>query len=220
MLNRWLRGAAGTAVAAAFVLSSTPALAHSAPQRPAHTLQAGAAAPAPVAKRLFNAWLRGDRAAAARVATPAAVRDLFATPWRAPDEFRGCAKNVCRFAYTSVRVPGGLGGILMVVSGNKVTRIHRPRLATKPVTAAEHLLAAHRAGNRYRALELATPAAVNTLFRVRHDPRAPKYLFQGCDKEPGGFSCAYYYEGGAMFLHVNGSAARGHQVYKISYIAD
>lgn len=37
------------------------------------------------AKSLYEAWTRGDRAAAARVAEPAAVTALFARPWQAGD---------------------------------------------------------------------------------------------------------------------------------------
>lgn len=222
MRNRWLlRGAAGTAAAAAILLTSAPAMAHGAPQRPATTSQTGVAAPATVANTLLNAWQRRNRAAALRVATPAVVRDLFASPLRSPDVFRGCTGNVCRFAYTSVRTPGGLNAIVMVVSGNKVTKIYMPRFITKPANAAKHLFAAWRAGDRNRGLEVATPAAVNALRWVRGPKGTVPYSFMGCSKAPKQeFRCSYWYEGGAMHMWVNGSAARGYQVYKITFFAD
>ena len=52
------------------------------------------AAPSPesAAKALYDAWTRGDRAAAGRVAQPAAVTALFARTWQAADgwAFREC----------------------------------------------------------------------------------------------------------------------------------
>lgn len=219
MSNRWLRGAAGAAVAAALLVPSVPAFAQAAAQAGARTANQ-AASPATVAKKLFNAWLRRDRAAAHRVATPASVKSMFAYPFRAPDKFLGCSGNACRFVHTSVRVPGGLNGVLMVVSGTKVVKVYRSRHITKPASVAGHLYAAYVAGDRYRGLEVATTGAVKTLFRVKHDPRGVKRHFQGCRPEPKGVSCAYSYEGGAMFMHLRGSAATGYHVRSIGYIAD
>lgn len=226
------------AVTAALLLPTAPAFAqaapHNAPQNaPQNALRdaaktaspaassAYAPAPATVAKRLFDAWLRRDRAAAHRVATPASVRALFSYPFRAPDEFAGCVGGACRFKHTSVRVPGGHNGILMIVSGGKVVQVYRSRHFTKPSQAAAHLFAAYRAGDRNRALEAASAAAVRTLFRVKYDPRGAVYTYQGCLAEKGkGYSCAYSYEGGAMFMRVRGSAASGFHVASIGYIAD
>lgn len=229
MSARWLRGAAATAATAAFLvlaslLAAAPALAHT----PAHTpAQApvrasahGTAAPATVAKKLFRAWLRADRHAAARVATAGAVSTLFAYPFRAPDKFAGCSRNACRFVHTSVRVPGGLDGILMVVSGGKVTKVYESRHIVKPSAAAKHLFEAWRKGDRNRGLEVATTTAVKTLFRTKYDPKGVKHFFQGCSSEPWGYGCAYSYEGGAMFMHVRGSKSRGYEVTSITYIAD
>jgi hypothetical protein len=52
-----------------------------------------ASSPEGYAKALFAAWTRGDRAAAARVAQPAAVAALFARPWHADDgwSFADCS---------------------------------------------------------------------------------------------------------------------------------
>ncbi|MFI7032386.1 hypothetical protein ACIBK1_27040 [Microbispora rosea] len=236
MSARWLRGAAATAATAAFLvpaslLAAAPALAHTAhapvraaahapAQSPVRAAAHGAAAPAVVAKKLFRAWLRADRHAASRVATAGAVSTLFAYPFRAPDEFAGCSGNACRFVHTSVRVPGGLDGILMIVSGAKVTKVYESRHLVTPSAAAKHLFDAWRKGDRNRGLEIATTTAVKTLFRTKYDPKGVKYFFQGCNSEPKGYGCAYSYEGGGMFMHVRGSKSRGYEVTSISYIAD
>ncbi|TQS30782.1 hypothetical protein [Microbispora sp. KK1-11] len=228
MSARWLRGAAATAATAAFLvpassLAAAPALAHTA-QAPAQASDRasahGTTAPAAVAKKLFSAWLRADRHAASRVATAGAVSTLFSYPFRAPDEFAGCSGNACRFVHTSVRVPGGLDGVLMVVSGSKVTKVYESRHLTKPSAAAKYLFDAWRAGDRNRGLEIATTTAVKTLFRTKYDPKGVKYFFQGCSSEPKGYGCAYSYEGGGMFMHVRGAKSRGYEVTSIGYIAD
>ncbi|NJP22657.1 hypothetical protein FLW53_00220 [Microbispora sp. SCL1-1] len=234
MSARSFRGAAATAAIAAFLvpaslLAAAPALAHTAhthatahtpAQAPVTASAHGTAAPATVAKKLFGAWLRRDRHAAARVATSSAASTLFAYPFRAPDKFAGCSGNACRFVHTSVRVPGGLDGILMVVSGGKVTKVYESRHLVKPSDAAKHLFEAWRKGDRNRGLEAATTTAVKTLFRTKYDPKGVKHFFQGCSSEPKGYGCAYSYEGGAMFMHVRGSKSRGYEVTSITYIAD
>ncbi|GII78069.1 hypothetical protein Sru01_30510 [Sphaerisporangium rufum] len=225
MSKNILAGAALTA-ASLLILTPGPASARAASAVPATTVPVAAAAsgaapaPATVARRLFRAWLRADRPAAARVATPAAVAALFAYQYRAPDEFAGCTGRVCRFRHTSVRVRGGLDGILMIVSGAKVTKVYRSRVLATPSAAARHLFAAWRHGDRYRALEAATGPAVATLFRNRYDPRGVAYHFQGCSAEPKGRACAYSYEGGALIMHVRGSRSTGYEVGSVGAIAD
>ncbi|GLX02273.1 hypothetical protein Misp02_63590 [Microtetraspora sp. NBRC 16547] len=210
-------------MAAAALLLPSPASGtgsgdHAVPSAPA--ARTAPVAPATVAKRLFDAWLRGDRAAAAQVASPSAVNTLFSYVYRAPDGFAGCTGNRCRFTHTSVRVPGGLNGILMIVSGTKVTRVYESRHLTRPSTAAAYLFSAWQKGNRDRGLEVASTAAVSSLFRAKYDPAGVTYYPQGCTVEPKGFSCAYSYEGGAMLIHVTGSRSSGYEVRSISYIAD
>ncbi|GAA4188588.1 hypothetical protein [Microbispora amethystogenes] len=178
-------------------------------------------APATVARKLFDAWLRRDRHAASRVATAGAVSTIFAYPFRAPNRFAGCTGGRdCRFVHTSVNVPGGLDGILMVVSGSKVVKVYESRHLVTPSAAATRLFQAWRAGDRYRGLEAATNKAVTKLFFHRYDPRGVAYMFQGCNRDAKGYSCAYSYEGGAMFMRVGGSKARGYEVTSIGYIAD
>ncbi|WP_157545869.1 hypothetical protein [Microtetraspora fusca] len=227
MSTRWLAGAAATMAAAALLLpspasasaSGTRSGGHAVPGAPA-AARTAPAAPATVAKRLFGAWLRRDRAAAARVASPSAVNTLFSYVYRAPDGFAGCTGNRCRFTHTSVRVPGGLNGILMIVSGTKVNRVYESRHLTRPSTAAAYLFSAWQKGDRDRGLEVASTAAVSSLFRTKYDPAGVTYYPQGCTAEPKGFSCAYSYEGGAMLMHVTGTRSSGYEVRSISYIAD
>ncbi|MFF0310015.1 hypothetical protein ACFYSC_21510 [Streptosporangium sp. NPDC004379] len=244
MSRRLILGGAAIAVSATLLLPAAPASARTAGATPAastvstaatapattRVITAGAAAtatsatsapaPATVARKLFRAWLRADRGAAARVATPSAVRAIFSYRYRAPDEFAGCRGAACRFVHTSVRVRGGLNGVLMVVSGSKVTRVYTSRLLTKPSAAAGHLFSAWRHGDRNAGLEVATTAAVGRLFRTAYDPRGVRHIFQGCTPEPRGHACAYSYEGGAMVMHTRGSAAGGYEVHSIGYIAD
>jgi hypothetical protein len=67
-----------------------------------------AVSPESAAKSLFDAWTKGDRAAAARVAEPGAVTALFARTWQAGDgwafsECNGAAgSTICTWAR-----PGG-----------------------------------------------------------------------------------------------------------------
>ncbi len=178
-----------------------------------------AAKPADVARKLFKAWLSADRDAASTVAVPAAVDTLFGYAYRAPDRFDGCTGNACRFVHTSVRVPGGLNGILMVVSGTKVTRVYESRHVTVAEKAAKYFFNAWKAGDRNRGLEIASVKAVGSLFRSRYG--GVGYTFQGCESERGGKRCAYSYEGGAMFMHTRRqSSGGGYWVESISYIAD
>lgn len=210
----------GAALAAAATLTLAPAVPASASASAPASARV-ASAPRDVADKLFDAWLARDRTAAARAATPAAVNAIFGYVYRAPDRFGGCSGAVCRYVHTSVRVPGGLDGIAMVVTGSKVTKVYLSRHLVKPSAAAGHLFAAWKRNDRYAALEVGSTAAVNTLFRVKYDPRGVTHHFQGCGKEPKGYSCAWSYEGGAMLMHVvRGSASAGFEVGSITYLAD
>ncbi|MDX3104108.1 hypothetical protein ACIBO5_57955 [Nonomuraea angiospora] len=212
MFKRLVLGAALSAAATLTLASTGSAL--------AAPVSAGAPAPGKVANKLFRAWLAADRAGAAKVATPAAVKAIFTYVYRAPDRFDGCSGNVCRFVHTSVRVPGGLDGIAMVVTGSKVSKVYLSRHITEPPTVAKHLFAAWKRGDEYGGLEVATSATVQKLFKVKYDPRGVTHFFQGCSREPQGYSCAYSYEGGAMLMHVRGSRNAGYEVRSISYLAD
>ncbi|MBB5139012.1 hypothetical protein HNP84_008774 [Thermocatellispora tengchongensis] len=219
MIKKYVLGGTAAVAGGALLWGAAPVAAATA--GPAATGAVSAqAAPSTAAKKLMTAWTRGDRAAAAKVATPAAVTEMFSYAFRAPDKFLGCDGTACRFTHTGVRVPGGLNGVVMIVPGTKVTKVYRSRHITKPATVARHLYAAWTRNDRYRGLEVATTGAVKTVFRVRFDPRGVPYTFQGCSAEPKGYSCAYSYEGGGMFVHVRGSKTRGFYAHSVSYIAD
>ncbi|NUO96710.1 MAG: hypothetical protein HOW59_02130 [Nonomuraea sp.] len=207
MSRRQVLGGAALAAAATLALISAPA-------------SAAAPAPGKVANKLFDAWLAADHTAAAKVATPAAVTTIFTYAYRAPDRFDGCTGNVCRFVHTSVRVPGGLDGMAMVVTGPKVTKVYLSRHLTKPSDVAKHLFTAWKHHDRYAGLEVASTGAVKTLFKVKYDPHGVTHYFQGCSKEPKGYACAYSYDGGAMLIHVGGSKTTGYEARSISYLAD
>ncbi|MEV6863773.1 hypothetical protein AB0M44_22540 [Streptosporangium subroseum] len=217
MSKQLILSGAAVAVSAALMFPSAQASA----QVGTSPAQASAAAPAKVAQKLFHAWLGNDRTAAALTATPSAVNTVFSYVYRAPDKFAGCVGNACRFVHTSVRVPGGLKGILMIVSGSKVTKVYESRHLTKPSTVAKHLFTAWRQNDRNRGLEVATETAVKTLFRAKYDPHGVTYFFQGCTAESTGYACAYSYEGGALLMHLSRiSKYTGYDVRSISYIAD
>ncbi|MGP3964773.1 hypothetical protein ACTWPT_53360 [Nonomuraea sp. 3N208] len=220
MSKRLVLGGATLAAVASLTLASIPPAAAFASPGAAAVASAGAPAPGTVANKLFHAWLAADRTAAAKVASPAAVKTIFTYVYRAPDRFDGCAGNVCRFVHTSVRVPGGLNGIAMVVTGSKVTKVYLSRHVVTPSNVAKHLFAAWKRGDRYSGLEVGSVGAVKTLFKVKYDPQGVTHYFQGCSKEPAGYSCAYSYDGGAMVMHVRGSKTTGYQVGSITYIAD
>jgi hypothetical protein len=67
-----------------------------------------ASSPEVAAKALYDAWMRSDRAAAARVAQPAAVTTLFGRSWQAGDgwSFGECTGAAGSLVCTWLR-PGG-----------------------------------------------------------------------------------------------------------------
>jgi len=65
--------------------SSTSTLAPTTTVTPGPTTTSPASSPEGHAKALFEAWTKGDRAAAEKVAQPEAVTALFARPWQAGD---------------------------------------------------------------------------------------------------------------------------------------
>lgn len=183
--------------------------------------QAAAPAPATVAKNVFKGFVAKDRKAMLKWAAPDAVDKLLKYKFRTPDKFAGCtAAGTCRYVHTSVRVPGDLNGILMVVKGSRVTAVYTSQHVTSPSTVAKTFYRYWQLGAKTRAREIATAGAIKTRFAVKYDPTGVPYHWQGCSKEPKGFSCAYSYEGGAMFLHVRGTKAAGYYVNSVSYIAD
>ena len=85
--------------------STTTTLVASVTSRPATT---AGITPEIAAKSFFEAWTKGDRAAAARVAEPAAITTLFARAWQASDNwaFSECTGAAGSLICTWAR-PGG-----------------------------------------------------------------------------------------------------------------
>jgi hypothetical protein len=90
------------------------------------TTTSPASSPEGHAKALFDAWTRGDRAAAEAVAAPEAVAALFARPWQPADgwTFVGCTgaagSIICTWQRPSgqlmLRVQSMTGGVPVMVS--------------------------------------------------------------------------------------------------------
>ncbi|WP_157519257.1 hypothetical protein [Herbidospora mongoliensis] len=198
-------------------LSATALLTIAAPAAQAQA----APAHSTVAKKLFDGWLKKNKTTMGKYATPAVVTKMLKYKFRAPDKFAGCtAGGTCRFVHTSVKVPGDLNGMLMLVKNGKVTGFWMSQHITKPATVAQRFVTTWKLTQKNNAREIATAGAIKTLFKVKWDPNGVPYHWQGCSKEPKGYSCAYSYEGGAMFLHVRGTKAAGYYVNSVSYIAD
>jgi len=90
--------------------------------------------------------------------------------------------------------------------------------ATTAEAAASRLFDAWKAGDKTKARQVATEAAVSELFSHPYSEPAP--TFQGCDPDGSTFICSYTYEGGATQFTVSGSAATGFTVTKVGQIAD
>lgn len=89
---------------------------------------------------------------------------------------------------------------------------------SKPEDAAKGLFEAWKTKDRTTAAKFAADSAIKSLF----SEGGPEGLqFQGCDKsDAGGYDCGYYYEGGALIMHVAGSDADGYKVVTTGFIAD
>ncbi|MFI6477452.1 hypothetical protein ACIBH1_05950 [Nonomuraea sp. NPDC050663] len=207
MTKRLLLGAAATAATAALLLQPAAA-------------QAAAPKPVTVSGKLFKAWVAGDEAKAHKYGSPSAVKTLFAYPYRTPDVGPKCYGKVCDFAHTSVTVPGALNGIRMIVSGSKVVKVYTSRHLTKPSHAAKWLYKAYLANDKNAAMEVASFKAITQQFKAKYQPGDQIHQFMGCEKEPKGYICHWYYEGGAANMHVRGSKIRGYYVDHITYVAD
>jgi len=90
------------------------------------TTTSPASSPEGHAKALFDAWTRGDRAAAEKVGAPQAVAALFARPWQPEDawSFVGCTgaagSTICTWQRPAgqlmFRVQNVTGGVPVMVS--------------------------------------------------------------------------------------------------------
>jgi len=89
---------------------------------------------------------------------------------------------------------------------------------SKPEDAAQGLFSAWKTKDRTAAAKFASTDAITGLF----GEGGPEGLqFQGCEKgKEDAYDCGYYYEGGALIMHVTGSAADGYKVTGTTFIAD
>ena len=89
---------------------------------------------------------------------------------------------------------------------------------SKPEDAAQGLFEAWKTKDRTAAAKFATNEAITSLY----SEGGPEGLqFQGCEKDKtGSYDCGYYYEGGALIMHVTGNDSDGYKVVKTGFIAD
>ncbi|MCA1691554.1 MAG: hypothetical protein LC733_04885 [Actinobacteria bacterium] len=107
--------------------SSTTTVGSTIPTTSPPTTASPASSPEGYAQALYEAWTKGDLAAAEKVAEPQAVADLFARPWQATDgwsfaECSGAAGSIiCTWQRPSgqkllLRVQNLTGGLPVIVS--------------------------------------------------------------------------------------------------------
>lgn len=89
-----------------------------------------------------------------------------------------------------------------------------------PEAAAKGLYGAWKKGDRGAARRVASPSAVNEIFKSRFTKGAADWQFQGCENRRGGYDCSYYYEGGGATMRVTGGKSSGYKVKSIKFIAD
>jgi hypothetical protein len=85
-------------------------------------------------------------------------------------------------------------------------------------TTAKQLLSAYKSCNRAAALKVASPAVVNKIFKNCR-PGEANWEYTGCDKQRKGYSCSYYYEGGAVNLRVV-KYGNGYRAVSVGFVAD
>jgi len=117
---------------------------------------------------------------------------------------------------TSTSESGGTG-----TGGTTPTTPAGPPRIPEPALAARHLFSAWQAGDRQRALEAATPAAVRALFALAPSPR-PR--FTGCHDHRSLHDCNYRYPDGNadgmwyITMEVDGGASAGYHVVAIDVV--
>ena len=145
--------------------------------------------PAQPAGDLYNAWVANDHAAAAAVATPTAVTQMFSQPYAAS---AGWFFNRCDGAAGSTfctwidKIEGRLQ--LRITNANrKVSDVTRISLGSLP---AGRLFHAWRIGNSSAGAPYATPAALFALFAKPYTP-ADHWSPEGCDGAAGSLYCTW-----------------------------
>ena len=182
--------------------------------------------PKVAARRLFDAWQEGDRKAALQVASPGAVRALFAVEPTPVPHFSNCrSRNLgfdCQYGYHQdsglwfivMRVEGGASAGYQVVSVEVNWRF------TSPADAAKDLVDAWRANDR-TAAHGASKAAVDAIFRLASRSNPPRPLGCRFGGLQTGFLCDYTgAESGLLVLRVQGGASSGWIVTEVTEVTD
>lgn len=101
-------------------------------------------------------------------------------------------------------------------AGTPSTRSGTPVRISDPAKAADHLYQAWRAGDRQRALQFASAAAVDAMFAV---PRSRTLRFSHCSFRLAGFDCIYAFvdpgESPDAVMRVEGGASAGWRVVSV-----
>jgi hypothetical protein len=111
-----------------------------------------------------------------------------------------------------------IAAILLLTSISSALPTTVPLKISKPETAAQKLYSAWKRNKRREALQVATSAAVNKIFRNQYT--GPDWEFNGCEKHGTGYDCFYRYEGGGVSMRVMKGTGASYRVQSVSFIAD
>jgi hypothetical protein len=195
--------------------------------RPAAT-QPRTSDPAQAAMRLFEAWQAGDRQRALLVATPAAVRELFALDRRPRPRFTGCRSELPRFrCHYTVPNANGVFYVDMLVAGGasagyRVVDIAAPLRFARPADAARHLMRAWVDDDKDEARKAASKDAVEALWDgLDEDDRDHPPTLVACTPRDAGFDCSWnaQHDKGVSMLVVGGASA-GWTVEAVELVGD
>ena len=109
-----------------------------------------------------------------------------------------------------------LGLLLMPLSQSPL--MGRDGMPKSAETTAKQFLSAYKSCNRAAALKVASPAVVKKVFKNCRQGEV-NWEYMGCDKEGKGYSCNYYYEGGAANLRVV-KYGSGYRAVSVGFVAD
>lgn len=171
--------------------------------------------PAQPAGDLFNAWVANDHAAAAAVATPSAVTQMFSQTYSAST---GWFFDVCDGAAGSTyctwitNIEGRM--VLQITnSTQKVTNVSRRSLGSIEAGKVFH---AWRIHNSSAAAPYATPGAVYALFLKPYSP-ADHWTPEGCEGTAGSLYCTWHDDAAqTIILQVRTADPQAHQVIGVS----
>jgi hypothetical protein len=146
--------------------------------------------PAQPAGDLYNAWVANNHAAAAAVATPAAVTEMFSQPYAAStgwffDRCEGAAGST--FCTWIDKIEGRLQ-LQVQNSSQKVINVTRISLGS---IAAGRLFHAWRIGDSNAGAPYATPSALFALFAKPYFA-SDHWTPEGCDGAAGSLFCTWH----------------------------